>query len=152
MITENMTQTIQNVLKVDESHYFQLVMPDTYFQGELPYKILESEPEIADLACWPIREQQRGKLGQVNLKNGLVADIQDKAPNCEYELAWGALTFNRSLMQYATSSDPHIGYSLSNSVRSGARITGSIVSGLYYDCGTPDEYLSMLKENLFDQM
>jgi hypothetical protein len=148
MVTENMTQTIQNVLEVDKSQYFQLVMPDTYFQGGLPYKTLDSEPDTADLACWTIREQQKGKLGQVNLINGLVTDIQDKIPNCEYEHSWGALTFNRSLLQYAKPSDPHIGYALANAIRGGRRLTGSIILGKYYDCGTPDEYLSMLQENV----
>jgi len=148
MITENMTQTIQNVLAIDNSQYFQLVMPDTYFQGTLPYTTLDFEPNIADLACWTIQEQQKGKLGQVSLVNGVVTDIQDKKLNCDYEHSWGALTFNRSLLNFAKSSDPHIGFSLASAIATGERITGINIVGKYYDCGTPNEYLAMLKENV----
>lgn len=150
MITENMTQTIQNVLEIDNSQYFQLVMPDTYFQGTLPYRTLDFEPKIADLACWTIQEQQKGKLGQVSLVNGVVTDIQDKKLNCDYEHSWGALTFNRSLLRFAKSSDAHIGFSLASAIENGERITGTNILGKYYDCGTPEEYLAMLKENVLN--
>jgi hypothetical protein len=148
MITESMTQTIQNVLKVDNSQFFQLIMPDTYFQGGLPYGVLDCKPDTADLACWAIQDHQKGKLGQVNLIGGVVTDIQDKKLDCNYEHSWGALTFNRSLLQFAKPSDPHIGFSIASAITSGERVTGTRISGKYYDCGTPDEYLSMLKENV----
>jgi hypothetical protein len=148
MITDNMTQTIQQILEIDNSQHFQLVMPDTYFQGSQPYLILDRQPDVADLACWLIREEQKGKLGQVELSNSQLISIQDKNPNCLFDLSWGALTFSRKLMNYALSSDPHIGYAIESALLSGESITGTTISGTYYDCGTPGEYLSMLNENL----
>lgn len=151
MITDNMTQTIQRVLQIDPSECFQLLMPDTYFQGEQPYGLLESQPVMADVACWPIRHDQMGKLGQVKLDGNRITDVEDKNPNCLYDLSWGALAFNRILMGYAQNEDPHIGYAIQRAVRTGARIDGRIIRGKYFDCGTPSEYFQMLNENLINR-
>lgn len=148
MITDNMTQTIQRILEIDISEYFQLVMPDTYFKDSQPYLILNRQPEVADLACWLIRDEQKGKLGQVELYNSKLISIQDKNPHCLFDLSWGALTFSRKLMDFARSTDPHIGYAVESALKSGKTITGTTIRGKYYDCGTPEEYLSMLSENL----
>jgi hypothetical protein len=150
MVTENMTQTIQAILEIDPSEYFELIMPDTYFQGDLPYSAMTSRPNIAHLACWSIQAQQKGKLGQVDLVDSEVKSIEDKNPNCLYDLSWGALTFSRKLMHFASLADPHIGYAVKKAIQSGERITGTKIQGKYYDCGTPDEFLLMIKENLID--
>ena len=150
MSTENMTQTVNRVLNVASATHFQLIMPDTYFQGDLPYSAMMSRPNTAHLACWTIQTQQKGKLGQVDLVNSEVKSIEDKNPNCLYDLSWGALTFSRKLMHFASPADPHIGYAVKKAIQSGESITGTKIQGKYYDCGTPDEYLLMLKENLID--
>ena len=149
MQTENMTQTVTKVLSVTKNQYFQLIMPDTYFFGEKPYSQLSDKPQLADLACWTIRSEQKGKLGQVKLsEDRIVEDIQDKDLNCDYPIAWGALTFSRELLDYSKASDPHIGYALKNALSSPVEVTGKVMSGKYFDCGTPSEYLSMLQEVL----
>lgn len=149
MQTENMTQTVLRVTSIAKTHNFQLIMPDTHFIGEKPYGLLSKEPKMADLACWSIRQDQKGKLGQVKVSaEGMVADIKDKDPNCEYPVSWGALTFSRKLMEYAKPTDPHIGYAVKNALETGAQITARILDGKYYDCGTPSEYLSLLQEVL----
>ena len=148
VVTENMTQTIQAILEIDPSDSFELIMPDTYFQGELPYSAMMSQPKIAHLACWPIRDQQRGKLGQVQLVDSGVIDIEEKNPNCFYDLAWGALTFSRKLMDFASPTDPHVGYAVKRAIHLGERVFGTSIKGKYYDCGTPDEYFLMIRENL----
>jgi hypothetical protein len=150
MQTENMTQTVNRVLTIAKSPHFQLIMPDTYFLGEKPYSLLKSEPSIVDLACWNIRLDQKGKLGQVQLDdNGVVLDIKDKVPTCEYPFSWGALTFARELMNYSNPSDPHIGYSVETALKSGEIVTARTMHGKYFDCGTPSEYLEMLQEVFF---
>lgn len=146
MTTENMTQTVNKVLQIAKTENFHLVMPDTFFHGEKPYSILNSTPNLVDLACWKIRDDQKGKLGQVNIENGTVIDMKDKDPNCNYEHSWGSLTFARELMNYADSSDPHIGYAVRNALKSGESITARVMHGKYFDCGTPTEYLNMLQE------
>lgn len=147
MSTDTMTQTVNRVLKVASANYFQLIMPDTYFHGEKPYQVLDREPMVADLACWEIRPDQIGKLGQVDITfDGVVKDLQDKDPSCTYPHSWGALVFSRKLMNFAKDSDPHIGYAMKSALSSGEKITTNVVNGKYFDCGTPNEYLSMLRE------
>ncbi len=145
-VTENMTQTVQKIVDLDPSDYFQLVMPDTYFHGQLPYSTMKSKPEFVDLACWEIRKDQRGKLGQVKVENTKVIAIEDKNPNCEFDHSWGALTFNRDLMSLSKTSDPHIGFAVKSAVDKGLSVTCTIIQGKYFDCGTPSEYFSMLSE------
>jgi hypothetical protein len=150
MQTANMTQTVAKVLEIAASEVFQLVMPDTFYHGDQPYKILDRVPQMVDLACWEIRNDQRGKLGQVDIQGSSVRDIKDKDPLCEYGFSWGALTFNRALMEYADENDPHIGYAVGNALRNGQNITAKKLQGKYFDCGTPSEYLAMLQEAIFN--
>ena len=146
MTTENMTQTVSKVLQIAKTENFQLVMPDTFFHGEKPYSTLSKNPALVDLACWEIREDQKGKLGQVLIEDSRVIEMRDKDPNCNYEYSWGALTFNRELMNYASLEDPHIGYAVRNALVAGGHISAQIIDGKYFDCGTPREYLNMLQE------
>lgn len=150
MQTENMTQTVLKVSSIAKTDYFQLIMPDTYFLGEQPYELLSEKPLVADLACWNIRADQKGKLGQVDIDhNGNVSDIKDKDPYCDYPVSWGALTFSKALLDYAHPSEPHIGYALKNSLIDHQNsVTARVLAGKYFDCGTPAEYLSLLQEVL----
>lgn len=149
MTTTTMTETVLQILKISSGDVFKLVMPDTFFAGELPYERLSRQPVCADVACWPIRQGQRGKLGQLRISNeGRVLEVQDKDPLCTFPLAWGALSFSRELTPYMRSSDPHIGYALASAVVDCAPITAFVVNGRYYDCGTAAEYLEMLTQAL----
>jgi hypothetical protein len=145
MQTQNMTQTVTNVVKISKQKNFQLVMPDTYFFGQKPYLTLDPSPPVADLACWKIRPDQKGKLGQVLIDGKNAREIKDKDPNCSFEFSWGALTFNRKLLKYANLTDPHIGYALRNALLNGESISANVMNGEYFDCGTPTEYLNMLE-------
>lgn len=146
MSTQNMTQTVGKVLQITKAENFHLIMPDTFFYGEKPYETLSPNPDLVDLACWKIREDQKGKLGQVLIQGEVVLDMKDKDINCAYEHSWGALAFNRKLLNYADPSDPHIGYAVRNALNSGESVSARIMRGKYFDCGTPSEYLSMLQE------
>jgi hypothetical protein len=149
MQTENMTQTVLKVAAIAKAGNFQLIMPDTYFHGEKPYGLLSKEPNMVDLACWTIRTDQKGKLGQVKVSSeGKVEDMRDKDPNCDYPVSWGALSFSRELLNYANPTDPHIGYAVKSALSAGASISARTMRGKYFDCGTPTEYLAMLQEVL----
>lgn len=149
MQTDNMTQTVLRVASIAKTHNFQLIMPDTHFLGEKPYGLLSSAPVMADLACWSIRPDQKGKLGQVKVSaEGIVEDMKDKDPLCDYPISWGALTFSRKLIEHAKASDPHIGYAVKTALEAGEQITARVIDGKYFDCGTPTEYLSLLQEVL----
>lgn len=146
MVTGSMTETIFEILKITNNKYFHLVMPDTYFKGDSPYSKLNLVPSLADIACWKIRPEQKGKLGQVNIINNRISDIIDKDPSCEFEYSWGSLTFHRSLLNYASAEEPHIGFALKSALENGESLSAKIIDGKYYDCGTPAEYVNMLRE------
>jgi dTDP-glucose pyrophosphorylase len=148
MQTENMTQTILKTVDISKADHFQLVMPDTFFVGQKPYRTLNPNPYLVDLALWEIRPDQKGKLGQVEFDGEQAVSIQDKKLDCDFNHAWGALTFHRELMRFSNSEDPHIGYSVNNALKSGKNVSVKVIEGEYYDCGTPSEYLSMLDKVL----
>lgn len=148
MQTENMTQTVQKTVDISKADNFQLIMPDTFFSGQKPYRVLDSNPHLVDLALWAIRPEQKGKLGQVDFEDGKALSIKDKEVDCDFDYAWGALTFHRDLMLYSNSSDPHIGYSVKTALKSGEGVGVKVIHGEYFDCGTPSEYLSMLDKVL----
>ena len=149
METSTMNETILNLIGHTDSQYFQLIMPDTYFSGEQPYGKLSSTPNFCDLALWEIRSEQRGKLGEVDIDLEDVAKvIIDKNPDSLLKYSWGSLTFSLQLKKYIDVKEPHIGYALSNALENDEIITTKIINGKYYDCGTPEEYLGLLKEEL----
>lgn len=149
METSTMNETILNLLEHTDSNYFQLIMPDTYFSGEQPYGKLNNSPDFCDLALWKIRPEQRGKLGEVDIDlSGVVKNVVDKNPNSLLNYSWGSISFNSKLKKYIDPQEPHIGYALSNALNNNEKITTKIINGKYYDCGTPDEYIELLKEVL----
>jgi dTDP-glucose pyrophosphorylase len=148
METDTMSETIIKTCTNSESGSFMLVMPDTYFYGQKPYSLLNSETEICDLACWKIRDAQRGKLGEISYEDDRVVDIVDKQPENGFEYAWGALTFSKKLLDYVDINDPHIGYAVKNALEMGQNVTLKKIDGDYFDCGTPKEYVELLKRTL----
>ena len=147
MTTETMTQTVLRLCAISGAQRFMMVMPDTYFFGEQPYEFLATGDLALQLACWRIRPEQAGKLGQVLLSEvpeGEVRDSRDKDPECEYEHSWGAMAFDRAALTYAEPDMPHTGYVIPRLIESGISIGARVFSGDYYDCGTPREYLKML--------
>lgn len=147
--TNTMCETVSETIKLSKAENFILIMPDTFFLHQQPYNLLDSKTNFCNLACWRIRDEQRGKLGEVKIdNNNLVVDMVDKKPNNGYKYAWGALTFNKKLVKYINDEEPHIGYAVKNAMEAGEKIDASVVDGKYYDCGTPSEYLELLEETL----
>ena len=87
-------------------------------------------------------------INLTDVKNKNVLEMVDKKPDNGFKHAWGALTFNRKLEQYINNQDPHIGYAVKESVNNGEKVSVSLVEGNYFDCGTPEEYIKLLKETL----
>ena len=147
--TENMTQTVARVLQISAAEHFMLIMPDTYFLGGQPYELLDPEPEFVELACWKIRDEQKGKLGQINIGQfNQVTDMVDKDLACEFEYIWGALTFSKKISGYLHMTDPHVGYGIKNGMQRKEIVTAKKIEGEYFDCGTPSEYLKLLPKAL----
>jgi hypothetical protein len=148
MTTQTMTQTVIRLCAISGAERFMMVMPDTYFLGEPPYEYLATSTSEMDLACWPIREEQIGKLGQVliqGLPEGVVLESRDKDPNCKWPHSWGAMAFNRGALSSAMTEMPHTGYMIPKLLESGVEVRAKVLDGIYFDCGTPREYLHMLE-------
>lgn len=147
MTTDTMTQTVLRLTSISGATRFVMVMPDTHFLGEQPYRYLSEATGDLNLACWEIRKEQRGKLGQVLIESGprgRVIESKDKDPNCEFRHSWGAMSFSRSTLEVADATMPHTGYFINPALAAGMSVEGSVLNGKYFDCGTPREYLEML--------
>ena len=145
METRNMSETVIEVASAARADNFLLCMPDTYFHGELPYETLSKTNEILNLALFKIRNDQKGKLGQILLSNqGSVIGSVDKDVNCDYELAWGAMSFSNDFVKLLDPDEPHVGYAIPRCIDK-FKVKGSVLNSEYFDCGTPSEYLKLLK-------
>jgi hypothetical protein len=157
MTTHSMTETVRRVVELSSGNRFVMTMPDTYFFGELPYQQLVNSTDPMFLACWNIRPEQYGKLGQVEIvnaqpqkqdeiKSGYVVQSEDKNPNCRFPFSWGAMAFDRKLIEFAKDEMPHTGYMIPRILEEKIPVGASVMNGEYFDCGTPTEYLAMLKK------
>lgn len=151
--TNTMTETLRKTASKSMSEKFVMVMPDTYFQGELPYEYLATGAEKMNLACWKIRAEQYGKLGQVQISKsspeetqGTVSSSRDKDPSCRFPFSWGAMSFSREVLELADDEMPHLGYVLPQLLEKNMQIHAKVIDGEYFDCGTPQEYISMLQD------
>lgn len=143
MEKQSMSETVLTTAALSGADRYVLGMPDTYLLGESPYPYLAGSSTTLALAAWPIRENQRGKLGQLGVTNGLVTDVVDKDPRCQHDLAWGAVGFHRSFLDHVVATEPHIGYAIPKLITTGVPVL--TMSGEYYDCGTPAEYFELLR-------
>jgi hypothetical protein len=154
MITNSMTETVLRTSEIaggGAGQKFLLTMPDTFFAGEQPFDFLFSAENKMNLACWEIRPDQIGKLGQVDLCElplGEVLDARDKDPDCTYRHAWGAMSFERSALEFFRAEMPHPGYALPLMIGARVPIVAKVMEGTYYDCGTPMEYIRMLRAEI----
>jgi hypothetical protein len=85
-----------------------------------------------------------GRLGQVCLDGDRVVDIVDKDPNCPYSWVWGTVGFDKELIPYIKSGDPHIGYAVKAFLADGRRVIGLPCLRGYLDCGTPSDYFQLI--------
>lgn len=146
METNTMSQTVIEVIRNYPADRYVLIMPDTYFHGEVPHKYLAHSESPIELAIFAIRDSQKGKLGQVSIdEESNVIEIIDKSENCNYKYAWGALTFDKTLIEFIEPEDAHIGYAVAKSLLS-CRAKAQVFDCEYFDCGTPSEYFDLIKK------
>lgn len=129
-------------------------MPDTYWTGEQVISRLAAwlpglNP-IALAAVWPLRDDQRGHLGQCRIEKECITDIVDKDPACPYPWVWGALAWSAAFWRYLEPDDPHPGYALRKAIQDGQRVGAVMVDGDYYDCGTFDGYARLCASMLLE--
>jgi hypothetical protein len=155
MTTESMTETIMKTSSLSGASKLIVVMPDTFFQGELPYEYLRDARNPMNLAVWRIRDEQKGKLGQVKLATapeGFVLDAKDKDSSCEYIHAWGAMSLDTEVLSFATADMPHTGYLIPELIGSEIPVHAREIQGNYYDCGTPKEYIQMFRTEVAESI
>ena len=144
--TETMSETVIEVSRFAKADRFILCMPDTYFHNDLPYENLSNSASNLDLTVFRIRADQRGKLGQIQISDdGEATDAVDKDPACNYEFAWGAMSFTSDFIDLLRKPEPHVGYAIPRAIKK-FKVTAKPSQTEYFDCGTPSEYLRMLKK------
>lgn len=148
--TETMSETIKkyDFMANNYNIYNVMVMPDTYISDKIPFdtikNYMDNDTDIV-LCLWKITPIQKGKLGQCLLdENNNVINVVDKDPNCEYEYAWGILSWNHKYWSFIDNKKSHIGLSLNDAIKNNLKVKGIIMNGTYNDCGTIDEYKSIL--------
>lgn len=142
----SMSDTVLQVIAYKKAERYVLLMPDTYFIGENPHQYLANANNFVDLVIFPIREAQKGKLGQVDVDHNFrVIDMVDKSITCDLKYAWGALSFNNDLMKYIEKDDPHIGYAVKKSLHEN-NVFAKLIESEYFDCGTPEEYFDLIRK------
>jgi NDP-sugar pyrophosphorylase family protein len=144
MKTNTMTETVLNVVDKSNESSFAMVMPDTFFQGENPINHLLAMSTDLQIAAWEIREDQKGKLGQIHISGNTVLDIKDKVADCQYLHFWGALSFNHVFIDLLDPIMPHLGYAIPPALKNNIKHSVAIMNGKYFDCGTPSEYFSLI--------
>lgn len=153
METSTMSETVLGV-NYNINSIYSLLMPDTYFEDDhcltKLYDMYNVEECDIVLGVFEIRNEQKGKLGQVlfDNENNLI-DVIDKDATCEYKYAWGTILWNHKFFYFIDETTSHIGKCLPNALNNGLKIKVCVLDGQYYDCGTVDEYKLLLsKHNL----
>jgi len=147
--TKTMTESLQTVLTQSKSRRFSVVMPDTFFWGELPYRYLLTDSANTKVAAWEIRRDQMGKLGQIQIQESegkkVITDIRDKNSSCQWPFAWGAMSINRNVLE---SADPLSvpGIILENQIKEQNYPEVMQMDGEYFDCGTTQEYFNLVRK------
>jgi hypothetical protein len=151
LATQSMTETVLRVTSTSGADKFILGMPDTAFIGEMPYPFLFRDLTSSNLslALWHTSEQQKGKVGAINLVDGRVVDSIDKDLSSNFQLHWGAMAFDRKFVDLLSPEMPHTGYGIRSAIENELRIGTAVMAGRYFDCGTFSEYKRFLNDAEF---
>jgi hypothetical protein len=148
--TQTMCETLSAGMKGIDFESAIIGLPDTYWSNDgliSAYKQLQQSKESCDtiLAVFRIRPDQVGKLGQLEFDmNGQLLRMNDKDLTCNYEFAWGAVKFTKSMITDLDIKQPHVGYTVKNLLSLGTRIDCIEIDTRYFDCGTFPEYSLLL--------
>ncbi len=149
-MAETVSLLIKNLDRDTNNQKYILLMPDTYFN--ITNEIREVKHYLQEyqlvLVCWKIKDYQIGKVGQCKIVDGNVVDVIDKDPNCDYPYFWGIIAWSSNLNKYINPEWQTIGDLIKQAIQMGITVKSVISSGDYYDCGTFDEYFTMIKNEL----
>jgi UTP-glucose-1-phosphate uridylyltransferase len=147
LVTETMCETVLAARAYGGDDTILLGMPDTYWTAQHVYERMAHRMDVLGwpvvVACWRIRDDQRGKLGQCDVRSEHLRQIIDKDPACTLPLAWGAIGWQPSFWEYITPERPHLGFALQAAIDDGVQVRAIEIEGDYYDCGTRGEYFRL---------
>lgn len=146
METRTMSETVLNLVRRMGFDRYLIGLPDVFVTGWGGYAAALGllDRAACGLAVWRSGPGQVGRLGNLDFDgDGRVLDIQDKVAGCPYAHHWGIAAFTREcLLAHTDPAHPHIGFTAETALRRGERVACAVVPGRYFDCGTPQEYLS----------
>lgn len=148
--TATMSETVLNMVHHTAAQTYVLAMPDTFLGGEFQPILAQLHAVLAycsvAVVLWPIKESQYGKLGQVSIAEGQVTHSRDKDPSCRYPYAWGVIGWTFPANNLIDPTTPHVGYMIERALSQNMRVGYVLATTEYFDCGTPQEYFSMIKQ------
>lgn len=125
-------------------------MPDTYFDDHQAYnKLAAAIDDGADVAVglFIALQSQRSKLGMCDFdySSQQITAVEDKPDFTNLSWAWGVLAWKPTFWKCIYAVDPHVGFALPRAIEAGMDVRAVRMDGLYFDCGTPDEYFECIQ-------
>lgn len=147
--TSTMNETVLKIIsEYSEYENYIFTMPDTYFKdsniGSEMCKKFFLEKNVCTAGLFKIQEFQKGKLGQCNIKDKYIIELIDKKIDCDFENAWGLIMWNKEINKFISKEDESIGFIINKAINEKYNISYVLGEGIYYDCGTFDEYKNLL--------
>lgn len=146
IVSQTMTETVLQTLRLSSADNFVLLMPDTCFIGSQPYSFLAEEKlrVCLKLALWKTAPSQVGHVGSVEIDGQKVLDAADKDTHRNFGQHWGAMSFDRNFLNLLDPEMPHTGYGIPLAISNDLAIDFQIFQGDYIDCGTFQEYRRLI--------
>jgi len=150
MATKTMSETIYKLIQESSSKTYIMLMPDTYFNISPKDFMITNHLKKYSIVVyvWEINDYQIGKVGQCNIVDNKLIDIKDKDPTCVYKYVWGIIGWTSDMNKFIDPNWNTVGNLIKKALELNIDIGVFIMPGRYYDCGTFEEYISFVKNEL----
>jgi dTDP-glucose pyrophosphorylase len=145
--TATMSQTVRLAERYAPDTPVVFGMPDTWFDDEQAFvKLAAALDAGADVAVGVFRARygQHTRGGMVDFSGDQVRAVVDKPERSGLGWIWGVLAWKPKLWPLIDPASPHVGYALPVAIAKGFDVRPVILSGAYWDCGTPDDYFDCI--------
>lgn len=142
-----MSETVlaaREYIDVDQDVIFG--MPDTYWNFPHQFEPLGNH-SWADVAVglWYTEPVDRPKRGMCEVDGRRVVRVVDKPERSPLTEGWGILRWRPSFWPYIQPDMPHVGYALNPAIDAGLVVDAVRLGGLFFDCGTADDYFACIR-------
>lgn len=151
--SKSMPQTILAGKRYAGDSNVVCAMPDTFWTDDFVISSLENcltAGAICAVALFAVSDAQSKRLGMCHTVLGTfgltLVKVEDKPERSASRRAWGVLAWSPEFWQYIREDDAHMGIALQRAIDAGVEIAAVHADGRYYDCGTPDEYFTLIRE------